>query len=261
MSSTHYEELYGVKLLDDLHNYFPALLYDTVRFQTVRDVLGYITQSTRNRFDLFSFGQRGYMQTNLPSQPVENPPLPRQRAGATARSAVDVSDEDIPFYQPRSINTYADVARGFGAGTGARNPITASVELFTDDTEMLGSMGLMNLVNLLNGLDIGRTAPLGIARGRNPHMEDVVVNASSEQIEAGSTRAFPEADTVCSICQDVIGTNEMGRKLNHCGHTFHIRCIDTWFSRNVNCPICRHDIRETGSGSSEGGVTQGEEVN
>jgi hypothetical protein len=256
MSSTQYEELYGVKLLDDLHNYFPALLYDTARFQTVRDVLGYITQSTRNRFDLFSFGQRGYMQTNLPSQP-ESPPLPRQRAAARA---VDVSDEDVPFHHPRPMNTYADVARGFGGGIGTgtgaglRNPVTASFELFTDDTDMLGSMGLMNLVNLLNGIPASGLLP----RGRNPHMEDVVVNASSEQIEAASTRAFPEADTVCSICQDVIGTNEMGRKLNHCGHTFHIRCIDTWFSRNVNCPICRHDIRETGT---EAGVTQGEEVN
>jgi hypothetical protein len=246
MSSTHYEELYGVKLLDDLHNYFPALLYDTARFQSVRDVLGYITQSTRNRFDLFSFGQRNYMQTSLPPQSAESPPPPMRQRGAAQARAVDVSEEDVPFHQPRPMNTYADVARGFGGGAGAAlgNSLTASVELFTDDFDM-SSMRFMNLVNLLNGLDVGRP-PLGVARGRGAPMEDVVVNATAEQIEAASTREIPEADTICSICQDAIATNEMGRNLNHCGHTFHIRCIDTWFSRNVHCPICRHDIREIG---------------
>lgn len=242
MSGTHYEELYGVKLLDDLHNYFPSLLYDTARFQSVQDILGYITQNTRNRFDLFSFGQRNYMQTNLPSQPVTTPsPRMRQRT--------DVSGEEIPFHLPRPANTYADVARGY-RGSGAGNSLTASVELFADDTDMLGSMGLINLVNLLNGLDIGRPAQ-GLARGRPPSMEDVVVSATAEQIEAASTRELPEADQICSICQDAIGSTEMGRNLTHCGHTFHIRCIDTWFSRNVHCPICRHDIRETGSGETE----------
>jgi hypothetical protein len=34
------------------------------------------------------------------------------------------------------------------------------------------------------------------------------------------------------------------RRLNRCGHTFHTTCIDTWFQRNVHCPVCRHDIRE-----------------
>lgn len=242
MSTTNYEELYGVKLLDDLHNYFPALLYDTARFQTVRDVLGYITQNTRNRFDLFSFGQRNYMQTSLPvqqqAQVQEPPPLMRERR--TVRTN-DISGGDVAFHQPRSSvpNTYANVA---ARGIPSNNPLTASFDLYTEDIE-LPSMGLMNLVNLLNGFPA--LSP-NMMRGARNNMEDVVVSATEQQIEAASTRAFPEADTVCSICQDNIGTNEMGRKLNHCGHTFHIRCIDTWFSRNVHCPICRHDIRETG---------------
>ena len=245
MSSTNYEELYGVKLLDDLHNYFPALLYDTARFQTVRDVLGYITMNTRNRFDLYSFGQRNYIQTSLPpQQPADQtPPL-------SARRTADISGVDVPLFQPRSrvanTNTYADAVRN-------RNPLTASVELYTEDLSLDNSaLSLMNLVNLLNGFP----SPLGLMQGaggrvRNTTMEDVVVSASEQQIEAASTRAFPEADTICSICQDNIGTNEMGRKLNHCGHTFHIRCIDTWFSRNVHCPICRHDIRETNESEEE----------
>ncbi len=70
--NSNYETLYGVGLLDDLHNYFPALLYDSSSFESVQDVLGYIHQQTRNRFDLFSYGQREYLSTHPPPQPAEN---------------------------------------------------------------------------------------------------------------------------------------------------------------------------------------------
>lgn len=249
--NSNYETLYGVGLLDDLHNHFPALLYDTNRFNSVRDVLMYITQNTRNRFDLFSFGQRNYMQTNLPPAPShrdmnpnEMPPLIREQN--TVRANRDISGAGV--HQPRSAfppvpsPSYADAARR-GVPL-SQNPLSASVELYTEDLVLDNSaLSLMNLVNLISGFP---GAGLGRGGGRfaNPNMEDVVVSATEQEIEAGSTRSFPEAETVCSICQDNIGTNEMGRKLTHCGHTFHIRCIDTWFSRNVHCPICRHDIRE-----------------
>ena len=35
------------------------------------------------------------------------------------------------------------------------------------------------------------------------------------------------------------------RKINGCGHVFHINCIDTWFESNITCPICRVDLRDT----------------
>jgi hypothetical protein len=58
-----YEQHYGVQLLDDIHNYFPALLYDSQRFRTVQDVLQYVIRNTQNRFNLFQRGQRSYNQT------------------------------------------------------------------------------------------------------------------------------------------------------------------------------------------------------
>ena len=36
------QNIYSVQLLNDLHNYFPDLLYNFRRFQNVQDVLGYI---------------------------------------------------------------------------------------------------------------------------------------------------------------------------------------------------------------------------
>jgi E3 ubiquitin-protein ligase RNF38/44 len=47
----------------------------------------------------------------------------------------------------------------------------------------------------------------------------------------------------CVICQDTLSPEQEGRKLLACGHWFHRTCIDTWFTRNVRCPNCRHDVR------------------
>jgi len=40
----------------------------------------------------------------------------------------------------------------------------------------------------------------------------------------------------CSICLDII-KNE-GQKLN-CNHIFHKECIEKWFERGHQCPLCR----------------------
>jgi len=64
--AAQYQTVYGVGLLDDLHNYFPRLLYSPQIFQTVPDVLGYIQQTTRSRFNLFENGMRQYSQTMPP---------------------------------------------------------------------------------------------------------------------------------------------------------------------------------------------------
>jgi hypothetical protein len=72
--TSNYETLYGVGFLDDLHNYFPALLYDSSSFANVRDVLGYIQVQARNRFDLFSYGQREYLSTHPSPAPAPVPP-------------------------------------------------------------------------------------------------------------------------------------------------------------------------------------------
>jgi hypothetical protein len=62
MSDPNYEYVYNVNLLDDMHNYFPALLYNQEQFQNTRDVLRYIREQTNNRFNLFRVGQNLYNQ-------------------------------------------------------------------------------------------------------------------------------------------------------------------------------------------------------
>ncbi len=47
----------------------------------------------------------------------------------------------------------------------------------------------------------------------------------------------------CTICFEKFEKNERYRELP-CKHMFHKRCIDKWFDKSVNCPMCRQDIRD-----------------
>jgi hypothetical protein len=74
----NYQSVYGVGLLDDLHNYFPRILYNPQQFQTVPDLLAYIQQTTRTRFNLFDNGLRQYANSSV---------TPAQRATYTQPQA------------------------------------------------------------------------------------------------------------------------------------------------------------------------------
>jgi len=76
-----YERVYDVGLLDDLHNYFPQLLYRSERFGTVQDVLRYIREATQRRFNLFDYGRRQYEETIPRNTHIRaQPPTHGQRA-------------------------------------------------------------------------------------------------------------------------------------------------------------------------------------
>ena len=192
-----YENVYDVGLLDDLHNYFPNILYRPDQFQSVQDVLMYIREMTQRRFNLFDYGRRRYQQTAAPAAPAAPlapaapPVIPRVRLGE-------------PEY---ILRTFFNVP-----------------------------------------LRLDRAA------GINSLFQDVVVNASSEIIEAASTQVTLEEDAEddCPICQDHMRQGELIRKLNVCNHEFHKSCVDNWFlNESVLCPTCRHDIRESSRESNE----------
>jgi hypothetical protein len=47
---------------------------------------------------------------------------------------------------------------------------------------------------------------------------------------------------MCSICQNNFIKGEYFRELPICEHIYHKKCIDKWFSKdleNMRCPICR----------------------
>jgi hypothetical protein len=71
-----YVRVYEIPLLDDIHNYFPDILYNSSRFVGVQDLLLYIQEQTRSRFNLFDYGQRQYARA---AQPPPTPVRPAQR--------------------------------------------------------------------------------------------------------------------------------------------------------------------------------------
>jgi hypothetical protein len=72
------------------------------------------------------------------------------------------------------------------------------------------------------------------------------VRPTPEQIAQNTTvgNLVSDEEQTCAICQDTLQPDQEGRKLNACAHWFHKSCIDTWFDTNVQCPVCRRDIRE-----------------
>jgi len=205
-----YDRVYDVGLLDDLHNYFPGLLYEPDRFRTVSEVLTYIRQNTSRRFNLFDHGQRQYMRRNtIPqntfsrSTPVVNrwaPPEPVE---------VDVSDIFLPLL--RGLTT-----RGVSQGLAPQGPQEP----------------------LRRAIPANRFASL---------FEDIIVSASQDLIDGASNlrTLLLDLEESCSICQDRMLQGETIRRLNACQHEFHGGCVDNWFLHNsIACPVCRHDIRD-----------------
>ena len=64
---------YTISLVNDLHNYFPEILYGTPnRFPTVQSLLDYIRHEVRVHHDLFSNSQQNYITTHAPPVPPQN---------------------------------------------------------------------------------------------------------------------------------------------------------------------------------------------
>ena len=107
----------------------------------------------------------------------------------------------------------------------------------------LPSNGLQNLfrVSALNDPDMmGQILAALLGESGNPPP----VPPTAEMIAAATTvTTTSSAVGECSICRtEYNGTNQI-RKITHCGHEFHLNCIDQWFTEYSTCPNCRHDIR------------------
>ena len=223
--SSSYETLYGVQLLDDLHNYFPAVLYEGGQFHSVRDLLVYIQTQTRSRFDLYTYGRTHHTRERRSTSP---PPPPLHPA---------------PFAAP------------FAAPSSSPIRVPAIFEESVEDDLPSAETLLNSILHHLRPSTSPRTTHVPVYYSVNvglgqQNLEPVVVRPTRQQIQAATTVLQLTTIEPCSICQDSIQIGQNARKLNHCSHVFHEGCIDTWFGRNVHCPICRHDIREV-TGATE----------
>lgn len=78
--------------------------------------------------------------------------------------------------------------------------------------------------------------------------QNVPVSPTEEQINRASRTLIynsnePLQYNSCPITIESFQDGESVMILNHCGHAFREDAIRNWFSNNVRCPVCRHDIR------------------
>lgn len=52
-------------------------------------------------------------------------------------------------------------------------------------------------------------------------------------------------DECCPICLDDISKKQYARRLVKCKHTYCGKCIEQWFEKNHNCPVCKEDANIT----------------
>ena len=96
-------------------------------------------------------------------------------------------------------------------------------------------------VNATPTTTVVMSIPLNVREGGGSFFDPVPIIPSSEQIRVAVENNVPITNAMCTICQDTLTS---ATRIRHCGHSFHPGCIDSWFSMNPRCPVCRHDIRD-----------------
>lgn len=265
----NYECAYGIRTLDDLHNFFPEILYNHERFTTVEELLHYFNTMIRTRFNTYTFNRNrytgratnpsGYRDSYISSVPMSwniveeyheeySPPInrgisfptesrpPVSRANTATQSILTAVQSVMqpPSTQPSSTATVPDTFRHL-----ISHIIHSSTQLNPRNVPTDTRQRMRNLVNLASDTEIDETSarrfmdPVRVIPNAN-----VIRNATRiETLPVGE-------NTMCTICQENIAAGRTMRRILFCGHVFHDGCIDTWFRGNVRCPICRHDIRD-----------------
>ncbi len=251
---------YGSILLNELHTYFPAILYQRQRFTSVQSVLEYMEQQMRGRYDLFSMWQNYFNANNPNPLAPPYPAQPQQQPQSQPYQPQQQPQQQQGYYRSRnSRRWYPRNSPQPQTETAPRVHVTFPADSPQTNTNAATSDQLVSSIlntympndefsqfiirSLLVSPSLGNTTTPNPQT--QPFWEPIVVAPTATQLAAASsTYAAPtRLDTPCAICQDTIAEGDQVRKLNHCDHFFHRSCVDTWFQRNVRCPVCRHDIR------------------
>ncbi|KAL4182050.1 hypothetical protein AMTRI_Chr12g240520 [Amborella trichopoda] len=55
-----------------------------------------------------------------------------------------------------------------------------------------------------------------------------------------------ELSSDCAICLDIFMKGDKCRLLPFCGHSFHVKCVDSWLMKVPRCPVCRAEVESMG---------------
>ena len=74
-------------------------------------------------------------------------------------------------------------------------------------------------------------------------IEHLNANTTTELFIGNDEETSEDEQDACSICREPFANSSIIRKINSCGHKFHLNCIDTWFQNQYTCPMCRVSVR------------------
>jgi len=234
---------YRSPLLDEIHTHFPALLYDTEQFRSVTHVLNYVNRQMQRRFDIFTNAREEYRREHPRVSRAVQQPQQRQRSSAREQQTVPTTPPLAPTRQtpPVIVRPVTQLDRVDTLDSFIQNLITPGISF------------QQQALNLLAHMDSAPTMRFDI-----PIVDDTIRPSFLDSVPVRPTQAQINAATVlvcvtnqmsqderCAVCQDGYTEGCETRIMNHCRHQFHRRCIDRWFQQHVQCPVCRHDIRDT----------------
>jgi hypothetical protein len=273
---------YHSLLLNDLHHYFPDLLYQPDRFQTVQDVLGYIVQIAQ--MNPYEQGRQIYRSQRLPvssSSSLENESN-QSYEFHNSSSAYSAIPRETVSVEPSSGSGSASASASASASSSSNTPSLSGSSPSSNVPSLSGSSPSSNEAEqLLRALFQRRThinpisrppanrfrisMPLDLSNyysvysSQSPDILQTLSQLSSDLLRPVIVRPTEEHlsrntyvycsevshNENCSICQDPMEAGQETRTILACSHCFHRECIDRWFQENVRCPTCRHDVRES----------------
>ena len=210
-----YQHIYNIHLLNEIHNYFPDILYNRQRFQNVQDLLSYIQDVAE-----ISPYDRGLQQY-------------RTDQSRNVRQSRNLRQSEPSRYR------YEERVNNISSTSMPPVPNT------TQENDRLINNVLSGISFVLDSTNLEQVIEEQLQSFLD---HSVIVCPTAHEIQAAST-TFASAerqDDICAICRDEIIIEQQVRRLTYCSHYFHKVCIDSWFLRNVHCPTCRHDIRDIG---------------
>lgn len=87
-----------------------------------------------------------------------------------------------------------------------------------------------------DGLPVDRGEDAEDAEDTEP-VDPPNLGAQQQHAPAANGVLYHEADDQCSICLEFLVAEPSAR--TSCCHNFHTRCLQTWYMRADECPLCR----------------------
>lgn len=244
---------YSIGLLNELHSHFPNLLYAPEQFTSVQEVLNYIIgvastspyHSHRALHQINTLGQVPSSYAYMPPPRSSVIPPYRPRSDNNVYYASSSAPSNVPSSRNRTANRLSQPYSFSFTSIPTSSLSNMNHTLFGDQlVSSLVQEGLGGASSASSSSSSSSITDLYFQLIREM-VEPLSVIPTPEQIERETTLHDAEPEWVCSICQDTSPMDDpiRCRKINRCGHTFHLSCIDTWFQTHSSCPMCRYDIR------------------